>query len=163
MGDIQTLSLAMCFISRRKWENPWRLMHLYKTSLPRIVLLPPMKTLHIQLFPFLGRWACYWLIAHDAGAAIFTEHKLVYPMHSETKWYRNIGVWSRERFITGPFKEMDGSYLKTPKLLEGFQQVRFIGKVREGHGCLLQTSWCQTLCSFSCPRRSGYGQVTTFL
>ena len=56
----------------------------------------------------------------------------MYPMHSETKWYRNIGVWSRERFITGPFKEMGGSCLKNPKLSESSQQSSFLGKVREG-------------------------------
>ena len=34
--------------------------------------------------------------------ATATEHKSVRLMHSETKQYRNIGVWSRERFIAGP-------------------------------------------------------------
>lgn len=42
-----------------------------------------------------------------------------------------------------------------PELLKGFQQSPFIGRVREGHGYLLPTSWCQILCSYSCPHRSG--------
>ena len=44
-----------------------------------------MKTLHIQLFLFLERWVCYLLLAHDGRSSNVTEHKLVYPMHSETK------------------------------------------------------------------------------
>ena len=53
---------------------------------------------------------------------------------SEAKQYQNVGVWSRERFIAGPCKEMGGLYLKNPELPESFQQNPFIGKVREGHG-----------------------------
>ena len=53
---------------------------------------------------------------------------------SEAKQYRNVGVWSRERFSAGPCKETGGSCLKSPELLEGFQQSPFIGKVREGRG-----------------------------
>ena len=77
------------------------------------------------------------------------------PKHSEAKQYQNVGVWSRERFIAGPCKETGGSYLKTPKLPESFQQSPLIGKVREGSCSLLQTSWCQILCS--------WGQVMMFL
>lgn len=50
-----------------------------------------------------------------------------------------------------------------PELLKGFQQSPFIGRVREGHGYLLPTSWCQILCSYSCPHRSGHSPVTMFL
>ena len=35
----------------------------------------------------------------------------------------------------------------------GFQQNIFKGKVREGCGWLLQTSWCGVLCFCSCPCR----------
>ena len=46
---------------------------------------------------------------------------------------KKVGVWSRERFIEGPYKEMTvGSCLNTPKLPESFQQSPFLGKVR---GC----------------------------
>ena len=54
----------------------------------------------------------------------------------------------QERFITGPCK-MRGSCLKNPKLPKSFQQSPFTGKVREGHSELLQTSWCQIVCSWS--------------
>ena len=43
---------------------------------------------------------------------------------------------------------MGGSCLKNPKLPENFQQNPFIKKVTEGHGELLQTSWCQILYSW---------------
>ena len=56
------------------------------------------------------------------------------PMSSKAKGYQNIGVWSRERFIEGPCKEMAGSCLKNSELLESFQQSPFLGKVREGRG-----------------------------
>ena len=56
------------------------------------------------------------------------------PTHSEAKQYQNIGVWSRERFIAGSFKENGWLTLrKTPELLEGFQRSIFNGQVREGH------------------------------
>ena len=39
---------------------------------------------------------------------VVTECKFVCLMHGETKQYRNVRVWSRERFIAGPCKETDG-------------------------------------------------------
>ena len=54
-------------------------------------------------------------------------------------------------FFARPCNETCGSSsLQTP------QRNIFKGKVREGHGWLLQTSWCWNLCSCSCPGRSGY-------
>jgi len=50
-------------------------------------------------------------------------------------------VVGAERFIAGSCKETGGLYLKNPQLLEGFQQITFKGKTREGHGWLLPTSW----------------------
>ena len=77
-----------------------------------------------------------------------TEHKL-----SQTN--QNVGVWSRERFIAGPGKEMDGLCPENPKLAAGFQQNVFKGQVRAGHGLLLQTSWCQNPLFLQLPSRSG--------
>ena len=54
------------------------------------------------------------------------------PTHSDTKQY--IRVWNRERFIAGLCKDMNGSCLKNPKLPENFQQITFIGKMKEGCG-----------------------------
>ena len=65
---------------------------------------------------------------------LVNKRKFVCPMDSEAKQYRNIRVWSRERFIAGPCKEMGGLCPANPELLEGFQQSTFKGKVREGHG-----------------------------
>ena len=55
--------------------------------------------------------------------------------------YTKMLVWNRERFTARPCKKMDGSYLETPKFPENLQQSPFLGKVRERHGELLQTSW----------------------
>ena len=58
--------------------------------------------------------------------------QVCFPIHSETKQY--IRVWNRERFNAGPCREMNGSCLKNPKLPENFQQITFIGKMKEGCG-----------------------------
>ena len=50
---------------------------------------------------------------------IITECKSMCLMHTEAKLYRNIGVWSRERFIAGPCKEMGGSCPKKPEFMVG--------------------------------------------
>ena len=50
--------------------------------------------------------------------AFVTEHKSLCPRHSEAKQYQKVGVWSTERFIAGPCKEMRGSCLKNPKSLK---------------------------------------------
>ena len=50
----------------------------------------------------------------------------------DTQWGQtdqNVGVWCRERFISGPCKEMGGLWPKHPKLLKWFQQSIFKGKV----------------------------------
>ena len=59
-------------------------------------------------------------------------------MHSEAK----LICWSQEKrkVYSWPRKQTGG---QCPTLLEGFQQSSFQGKVREGHGQFLQTSWCQ--------------------
>ena len=51
-------------------------------------------------------------------------------------------MWSlaQRKFISGPGKERGACALKNP-VLEGFQQSLFKGKVEEGRGWLLQTSW----------------------
>ena len=41
---------------------------------------------------------------------------------------QNIRVQSRERFTTGPCKEMGGSCFNNPKLPRSFQQSPFLGK-----------------------------------
>ena len=62
------------------------------------------------------------------------------PMHTEAK--QDIGIWSRERFIEGPCKEMGVSCPQNPEFFKGFQQDIFKGKVREGLGEFLQTYQC---------------------
>lgn len=47
--------------------------------------------------------------------------KSVFLTHSETKQYQNVRVWSRERFISEPCKEMGYSCLKT-QLPESLKQ-----------------------------------------
>ena len=42
---------------------------------------------------------------------------------------QNVGVWSRERFISGPCKEIGWLMLKNPGLTRGFQGEVFIGKI----------------------------------
>ena len=42
--------------------------------------------------------------------------------------------WNRETFITGPYKEVDGSCLKNPKITESFPPSLFRGKVRMRRG-----------------------------
>ena len=42
------------------------------------------------------------------------------------------------------------------ELPEGLQQSIFKDKVKEGHGWLLQTSWCRNPLFYCCPRRSGH-------
>ena len=69
---------------------------------------------------------------------IVTECKFMCPTDNEAKRYRNVGVWSRERFIAGPGKETgDLCPSKNPKLPEEFQHSMFKGQVREGRprGC----------------------------
>ena len=48
-------------------------------------------------------------------------------------------------FITGPYKEVDGSCLKNPKITESFPPSLFRGKVRMGRGYAVTQS-CLTLC-----------------
>ena len=83
-----------------------------------------------------------------------TKCKFVCPMHPEAKQYWN--VWSRERFIAGPCKEMGGSCPKNPNSPKGFNKASL--KVRWERGLV---SCCRLLgvgilCSGSCPRRSGH-------
>ena len=51
---------------------------------------------------------------------IVTECKFMCPMHSEAKQFQNVGVWSRERLISGLCKEMRRrQWHPTPVLLPG--------------------------------------------
>ena len=61
-----------------------------------------------------------------------TKCRFVYPTHSEAKQYRNIGVWSREKFIVGLCKEIGGSCPPNSEPFKGSQQSIFKGKVKEG-------------------------------
>ena len=62
-------------------------------------------------------------------------HVCVLDTQQDQTIFKNVGVWSRERFIEGPYKETtSGSCFKTPELPESFQQSPFLGKVREGCG-----------------------------
>jgi len=54
--------------------------------------------------------------------------------HSEAKQHQDVGVWSREMFITGSGKQIGHWCPKYSKLPEGFQQSIFKGKLKEGHG-----------------------------
>ena len=44
------------------------------------------------------------------------------------------GDWNREKFITGPCKEMGGLHSKSLKVTESFQQAPLRRNVKEGHG-----------------------------
>ena len=68
------------------------------------------------------------------------EHKFKYPTHRPNKPKHQI--WSRERIMQGHVRTQVSHAQKT-EFLEGFQQSTFTGKVREGCGQLLQTSWCR--------------------
>ena len=63
----------------------------------------------------------------------------LYIQWGQTNW--NVRVWSRGRFVTGPWKEMGDSCLLNPELSKGFQHSTFEGKVREGHGLLMSNSF----------------------
>ena len=48
--------------------------------------------------------------------------KVIEPHDSEVKQYQNIGVWSTERFIAGPCKELGALCLKNSELLKMFSR-----------------------------------------
>ena len=60
-------------------------------------------------------------------------------MHSEAKLYQNVGLEQRKVYCRA-LQEDGWLILETPKFPESLQQSPFLGKVREGHGELLQTS-----------------------
>ena len=62
------------------------------------------------------------------------EGKSVCLTHREAKRYQNIGVWSREKFIAGPCKEMRGLCLKNPKFPQKLSAKPFYRKREGGHG-----------------------------
>ena len=81
--------------------------------------------------------------------------KFVCPTHSEAKQYRNFGVWSRERFIAGPCKEMGGSCPKSPNSSKGFSKALL--KARWGRGVVsCKLLGVEILFSCSCLHRSGH-------
>ena len=84
-----------------------------------------------------------WLTLWDTTGRACYQTPVCVPnaQWGQTNW--NVVVWSREGFIAGPCKELGGSGSKVPELPEGFQQSRFKGQVREGHGWWLQSSWCR--------------------
>ena len=49
--------------------------------------------------------------------------KFMCPMHSEDKQYQNVGVWSRDRFIAGPCKEMVVHAIKIPNSPKAFSKT----------------------------------------
>ena len=71
----------------------------------------------------------------------------------------NNKVWSRERFIAGPFQEMGGSCLKNPELPKSFQAKPFYWK-GEGGAWLVVAHFLVLDPLFL---RSGHGQVMMFL
>ena len=83
-----------------------------------------------------------------------TKCRFVYPTHSEAKQSRNIGVWSREKFIAGLCKEIGGSCFPNPEPFKGSQQSIFKGKVKERHGGSCKLLGAGIVCSFICPCRS---------
>lgn len=75
----------------------------------------------------------------DVWSADFVaEHKFMCLKHSRPNW--NLGVWSRERFVAGPCREMGGSCPPNLNSSKGFQESTLTDKVRKGHGWLLKTS-----------------------
>ena len=53
-----------------------------------------------------------------------SERKFLWPAHGEAKQYRNVRVWSRERFTAGPCEEAGGFRpRKTPNSLKGFSKA----------------------------------------
>ena len=71
-----------------------------------------------------------------------------------TQWgqtNRTIGIWSRERFVAGSCEEMVAQAPSIPETPEPKLKGIFKGKVREGHGWLLQTSWCRNPLFLSLP------------
>ena len=94
--------------------------------------------------------------AVNTGSVNFTvlSNSTSCAQHTRGQRIPNIGVWSREGFPAGPSKE--NKWLMPPKTLsspKGFSSV-FKGKLREGHGWLLQTSWCRNPLFFQLPHRS---------
>lgn len=104
-GVWQSVAVSQIFMFWGTWENKAR----------RIVKVTEMVT---------GLWGTV------------SKCMSVCLIHSKTKQFKkNVGVWSRERFIERPYKEMtSGSCFKTPELPESFQQSPFLEKVREGCG-----------------------------
>ena len=78
--------------------------------------------------------SAFW--GQEKGMCV-TKCKSVCLKHSEAKQYRNIGLWSRERFITGSCKEMIVSP-KPQTLKRAFGKPLL--KVRQGRGMV---SYCK--------------------
>lgn len=67
------------------------------------------------------------------------QNKFMCWRHSEAKSKR--WIWRRERFNTGLYKEIGGSFrAQNLEFPDGFQQDIFKNKVKEGYGLLLQNS-----------------------
>ena len=69
-----------------------------------------------------------------SGLVALLKSKILCLMYSEVKQYQNARVWNRERFITGPWKEMGGSWPPNVKFPKEFQQSIFL-RAHKGEGC----------------------------
>ena len=64
----------------------------------------------------------------------------VCPAHSEAEHTETPRFGAKKGLLQGHTRRWV-AHTPNPKLLEGFQQSLFKGKVEEGRGWLLQTSW----------------------
>ena len=74
---------------------------------------------------------------------LLPKPKSLCSKHSEAKQYQNVRVGSKERFTAGPCKEMGGS----SDSLDALSKALFYEQWGRGMSSL-QTSWCQSLCSW---------------
>ena len=123
------------FLNRKIWSeklltleaNKWR-DHFYYCF--HSSLLCSVCSSHIG---FLASFLTCWELSLNIFLAGSSDKKLFYEIWlchqtqvhvSNSQWNQTIwkvGVGSREKFITEPYKEMGGSCPQTPKLLEVFQ------------------------------------------
>ena len=104
----------------------------------------------ILFFFFFCRWILYQLSHKGIPAIVIgrkvAHEKLLPKYKSSARCIVRPNNSKMSEFET----EMQGvgrPCLKNPKLLKSSQLSPFLLKVGEGHGYLLHTSWCQSLCS----------------
>ena len=71
-----------------------------------------------------------------------TECKFVCLTHVETKQTEMSEFGAEKGLLQGHARGGGWLVPRKPQIPEGFQQSTFKGKVREGRGWLLETSWC---------------------